>query len=85
MDLSPVTHLEQLATVVGIVTVTKSVAKLLGTVSDQVGLCMEPIHIRRKSHAEAEALKIEATAKAEVSVIKLENKIDIENIKDRAA
>lgn len=86
MDLSPVTqNLGQLATVLGIVAVTKSVAKLLDTVSDQVGLYLEPIHTRRKSQAEAGALKTEATAKAEVSVIKLENKIDIENIKDRAA
>ncbi len=85
-DLSAVTqNFGQIATVLGIVAVTKSVAKLLGTVSDQIGLFLEPIHIRRKSHAEAVALKAEATAKAEVSVIEIESKINIENITDRTA
>ena len=64
MDLSPVTHLEQLATVLGIVALTKSGAKLLDTVADQIGLSLEPMHIRRKSEAEADVLITEETAKA---------------------
>ena len=51
---------------------------------DQFGLFLEPVHIRRKGRAEADASIIEAQSKAEIAVVRQENKLAIRDIEDRA-
>lgn len=64
--------------------VAAGVGKLLNTVSEQIGLFLEPHHIRRKAKAEADANIIEAKSKAEIAVVKAENKLVIKELEARA-
>ncbi len=54
----------------GTTAVPKSVAKLIDTVGDQIGLFLEPVHIRRKGQAESDVLLAEAKAKVEIALEK---------------
>jgi hypothetical protein len=74
-----------MALIHGTTAVPKSVAKLIDTVGDQIGLFLEPIHIRRKGQASIDVLVSKAKAQAEIAVLKIENKLAIESIQDRAA
>lgn len=86
MDQSPVPQTSwYMALIQGTTAIPKSVAKLLDTIGDQIGLFLEPIHIRRKGQAEADVLVFEANAKAEISVLKVENRLAIKDRQDRAA
>jgi len=74
-----------MALIQGGTAVPKAVAKLIDTIGDQIGLFLEPTHIRKKGQAEAEVLVYEAKAKAEISALKMESKLAIQSIQDRAA
>lgn len=65
--------------------IPKAVAKLIDTVRNQIGLFLEPTHIRRKGQAEAGVKVSEARAKADVAVLRIENKLAIQDIQERAA
>ena len=52
----------------GTTAVPKSVAKLIDTVGEQLGLFLEPVHIRRRVQAVSNAILTDAKAKAEVAV-----------------
>jgi len=67
----------------GTTAVPKSVAKLLDTVCEQIGLFLEPIHIRRKGQAESDLSLAEAKAKAAIAVVRIENKDAIQDFEDR--
>ena len=64
-----------IALIQGTTIVPKAVAKLIDTVGDQIGLFLEPTHIRRKGQAEADVTVTDAKAKAQVAVLKVENKL----------
>jgi uncharacterized repeat protein (TIGR03899 family) len=63
--------------------VPKAVGKLIDTVSDQIGLFLEPSHIRRIGQAEADVTVTQAKAKAEIATVKLKNKLALKEIEDR--
>lgn len=69
----------------GTTAVPKSIAKLFDTVSDQIGLFLEPVHIKRKAVAEADAAIVSAKATAEIREVEVTSKLRIDNIQDRAA
>ncbi len=73
-----------LALIQGTTAVPRSIAKLIDTVREQIGLFLEPYHIRRRGQAEADVVVTEAKAKADIAVIRLENKLAIRDIEDRA-
>src|SRR5262249_49897528 len=64
--------------------IPKAGGRLLNTVGDQIGLFLEPIHMRRKGRAEADAAVAMARAEAEIAVIKAQGKLAIKNLNDRA-
>jgi hypothetical protein len=68
----------------GTTAIPKSVAKLIDTVGEQIGLFLEPVHIRRKGQAEADLTVAEARARAEIAVVRLGNKNAIRQAEDRA-
>jgi hypothetical protein len=72
-----------MALIQGGTAIPNAVAKLIDTVGSQIGLFLEPTHIRRKGQAEADVLVSEAKAKADIAVIKLQNKQAIQHIEDR--
>lgn len=74
-----------MALIQGTTTIPKAVAKLIDTIGNQIGLFLEPTHIRRKGQAEAGVNVSEARAKADIAVLKIENKLAIQDIQDRAA
>lgn len=82
MDLSII---QAAASILGIPALSKGTGKLLETVSNQLALFMEPVHIRRKAAAEADAMVSESIAKERVKLIKIEGKVAIEKREDRAA
>jgi hypothetical protein len=53
-----------MALITGTTAVPVSIAKLIDTVGEQVGLFLEPYHIRRKGKAEADVTVAKAEAKA---------------------
>lgn len=69
----------------GTTAVPKAIGKLIDTVSDQIGLGLNPVHIRRKAKAEADASVIGATARAEVDAIEAKSKIEINELNERVA
>lgn len=73
-----------IAIIQGTTAVPKLVAKLIDTVGEQVGLFLEPYHIRRKGQAEADVTVAETKAKAQITVLRLENKLTIRDLEDRA-
>jgi hypothetical protein len=73
-----------LALIQGTTEVPRSIAKLIDTVREQLGLFLEPYHIRRRGQAEADVVVTEAKTKADIAVIRLENKLAIRDIEDRA-
>ena len=72
-----------LALIQGTTAVPRSVAKLIDTVGEQIGLFLEPYHIRRKGQAEADVTAAETKAKAEIAVVRLENKLALQGLEDR--
>jgi hypothetical protein len=72
------------ALIVGTTVASAALKKLIETIGHQVGLFLEPVHIRRKGQAEADSKVAMATAQAEVAAIKLQNKIMLREIQDRA-
>jgi hypothetical protein len=74
-----------MALIEGTTAVPQSVAKLIDSVGNQLGLFLEPTHIRRKGRAQADVLVSEANAKAEIAVLEINSKLAIQNIQDRAA
>jgi hypothetical protein len=73
-----------MALIQGTTAVPKSVAKLIDTIGDQIGLFLEPTHIRRKGQAEADVMVAQAKAKGLVAVLGLQNKLALQDIQDRA-
>ena len=73
-----------LALIQGGTALPKSIAKLIDTVGDQIGLFLEPMHTRRKGQAEADVQVAEARAKAEIAQLKIRNKVAIQSFEDRA-
>jgi hypothetical protein len=73
-----------LALIQGSTAVPRGVGKLLETVADQIGLSMEPFHIRRKAAAEGDAAITAAKAEAEITQLQLETKLHLAETKDRA-
>jgi uncharacterized repeat protein (TIGR03899 family) len=74
-----------LALIRGGAAIPKSVAKLIDTIGDHIGLWCEPSHIRQIAKAEAEAAITEAKARIEITTIELHGKLAVRNIADRAA
>ncbi len=72
-----------LALIQGTTAVPRSIAKLIDTVGEQIGLFLEPYHIRRKGQAEADVTVAETQAKAQIAVVRLENKLAIQDLEDR--
>jgi hypothetical protein len=72
-----------MALIQGTTAVPKSVAKLIDTIGEQIGLFAEPFHTRRMGKAEADVTVTAARAEAEIATIKLENRITLRNIRDR--
>jgi hypothetical protein len=72
------------ALIQGSTAVPKGVGKLLETIADQIGFSLEPLHIRRRAKAQADAAVTAAKAQAEVAEIQLESKLELQQIKDRA-
>lgn len=68
----------------GTTAIPKSVAKLIDTVGGQIGLFLEPIHLRRKGQAEIDVAVAETRGMAEIAVLCLQNKLAIQDIQDRA-
>jgi uncharacterized repeat protein (TIGR03899 family) len=58
-------------------------AKLINTVGDQIGLFIEPTHIRRKGQAEADVSVMQAKADQEIAVVELRGKLALRDIADR--
>lgn len=73
-----------LSLIQGTTAIPKAISKLIDTVGDQIGLFLEPTHIRRKGQAQADVTVAEAKAKAEVAVVKLQNKLALRETQDRA-
>ena len=69
--------------ITGTTAVPKSVAKLIDTVGEQIGLFLEPAHTRRKGQAKADVAVREAEAKAEVAFVRFESKLAIRDLEDR--
>ena len=67
----------------GTTAIPKAIAKLIDTIGGQIGLFLEPTHIRRKGQAEADVTVTEARAKADVAVVQLQNKLALQDIQDR--
>jgi hypothetical protein len=68
----------------GTTAIPQSVAKLLDTVGQQIGLFLEPTHIRRRGQAEADVTIVKARVEAEIAIVQVQNKLAIQNIQDRA-
>lgn len=84
MDAVPSTWKEvanSLAT--GTTVVPKSVAKLIETISDQLGVYLNAGNILRKAKKEADAAVVQAKSEAEVAAIKAESAGDVAVIKAR--
>src|SRR5271166_2598408 len=62
------------------VALPRSLAKLIDTVGGQIGLFLEPYHIRRKGQAEADVTVAKAKAKAEIAVVRVESKLAIQDL-----
>ena len=73
-----------MALIEGTTAVPRSVGKLIETIGDQIGLFLEPTHIRRKGQAEADVTVAAPRAKADIEVVQLQNKLALHKIQDRA-
>jgi hypothetical protein len=73
-----------LALIQGTTSVPKAVAKLINTVGEQIGFLLEPTHIRRRAAAKADAAMIEAEAESEISLLQFDNRLALQDKKDRA-
>src|SRR5262245_8722929 len=74
-----------MALIQGSTAIPKSIAKLLDTIGTQVGLFLEPTHIRRKGQVQSSVRIIEAKAEAEIAVIQSQGRLAVRQIEDRAA
>jgi uncharacterized protein DUF2806 len=68
----------------GTTAISKSVVKLIDTVGEQIGLFLEPTHIRRKGQAKADTTVINAKAEADVAMIQLQGRLALLDTQDRA-
>jgi hypothetical protein len=68
----------------GTTAIPNSVAKLIDTIGAQIGLFLEPTHIRRKGKAEADVTVAKAKAAADSVIVELKNRLVVQDIQDRA-
>ena len=68
----------------GTTAIPTAIAKLIETVGEQIGLFLEPAHIRRKGKAEADVTVAKAKAEAGIAVVQVQNKLAIRDFLDRA-
>jgi Protein of unknown function (DUF2806) len=52
--------------------------------SKQIGFFLDPVHIRRNGQAKADVAVAEAKAKADIAFVRVENKVALRSIEDRA-
>jgi hypothetical protein len=84
MDQSQVPQPWYMALIEGNTAIPKAVAKLINTVGDQIGLWLEPTHLRRKGQAEADVLLAQVKAATELKVLAVGGRLFLEDLEDRA-